>query len=72
MDQFFLATSRYNRQKYDSCIELCDKLLEKNSQDQAAWFLKCRALTKKMYIDDLEIEEEGVADMLMGKFNSKI
>jgi len=25
-----------------------------------------------MYIDDLEIEEEGVADMLMGKFNSEI
>lgn len=27
--------------------------------------LKCRALTKKMFIDDLEIEDEGVADMLM-------
>jgi len=25
-----------------------------------------------MYIDDLEIEEEGVADMLMGKFNQEI
>jgi hypothetical protein len=28
--------------------------------------LKCRALTKKSWIDDLEIEEEGVADILMG------
>lgn len=27
--------------------------------------LKCRALTKKMFIDDLEVEDEGVADMLM-------
>ena len=27
--------------------------------------LKCRALTKKSYIDDLEIDEEGVADILM-------
>jgi hypothetical protein len=29
--------------------------------------LKCRALTKKSWIDDLEIDEEGVADILMGK-----
>ena len=27
--------------------------------------LKCRALTKKSYVDDLEIDEEGVADILM-------
>ena len=69
MDLFFLATSRFYRQKYDSCIELCNQLLEKNSQDQAAWLLKCKALTKKNFVDDLEIEEEGVGDMLMGKFN---
>ena len=42
-------------------------MLEKNPQDQAAWLLKCKALTKKSYVDDLEIEEEGVGDMLMGK-----
>jgi hypothetical protein len=29
--------------------------------------LKCKALTKKSWIDDLEIDEEGVADILMGK-----
>lgn len=34
---------------------------------KAAWLLKCRALTKKAWIDDLEIDEEGVADILMGK-----
>ena len=70
MDSFFLATSRFNRQKYDSCIELCNQLLEKNPSDQAAWFLKCKALTKKMYVDDLEIEDEGVADILMGKLQN--
>lgn len=37
---------------------------------QAAWLLKCRALTKKNWIDDLEIDEEGVADILMGKLKS--
>lgn len=25
---------------------------------QAAWYLKCRAITQKNYIDDLEVEEE--------------
>ena len=40
-------------------------MLEKNPYDQAAWLLKCKALTKKSYIDDLEIDEEGVADILM-------
>ena len=65
MDQFFLATSKFNRQKWDQCIDICTALLEKNPYDQAAWLLKCRALTKKAYIDDLEIDEEGVADILM-------
>lgn len=31
--------------------------------------MKCRALTKKNWIDDLEIDEEGVADILMGKIS---
>jgi hypothetical protein len=29
--------------------------------------LKCKALTKKAWIDDLEMDEEGVGDLLMGK-----
>ena len=33
---------------------------------QAVWLLKCRALTQKSWVDDLEIEEEGIADLLMG------
>ena len=33
--------------------------------------LKCRALTKKSFVDDLEIDEEGVADILMGMYYSK-
>ena len=33
--------------------------------------MKCRALTKKSWIDDLEIDEEGVADILMGTINMK-
>jgi len=40
-------------------------MLDRNSMDQAAWLLKCRALTKQSWVDDLEIEEEGIADILM-------
>ena len=43
-------------------------MLEKNPYDQAAWLLKCKALTKKNWVDDLEVDEEGIADILMGKF----
>ena len=32
---------------------------------QAAWYIKARALTLEDWIDDTEIEEEGVADMLL-------
>lgn len=32
---------------------------------QAVWLLKCQALTQKMWIDDTEMEEEGVAEMLL-------
>ncbi|GIL88321.1 hypothetical protein Vretimale_15095 [Volvox reticuliferus] len=61
----WLAQSRLRRRKFDSCIEVCTSVLEKNPYDQAVWYLKTRALTLKNWIDDLEIEEEGVADMLM-------
>ena len=37
---------------------------------QAIWFLKCRSLTKKIQIDDLEIDEEGIADLVMDENNT--
>jgi hypothetical protein len=36
-----------------------------SSTVQAVWFLKCRALTEKSWIDDTEMEEEGVAEVLL-------
>ena len=29
------------------------------------WFIKCRALTAKNWIDDSEMEDEGVAEILL-------
>merc|ERR1740138_1350209 len=53
------------RGKYDDAIDICTTQLEKNPRDQACWLLKCRALTCKQWLDDIEVDEEGVADILM-------
>ena len=64
MDPMYIALSYFRRRKFDQCIEVCAKLLAKNPYDQAAWTLKTRALTEQMYVDEVEVDEEGIADML--------
>ena len=32
---------------------------------QSAWFLKARALTEQTYVDEVEMEEEGIAELFM-------
>ena len=32
---------------------------------QAVWALKAKALTEQVYIDEVENEEQGIADLLM-------
>ena len=32
---------------------------------QAVWLMKCRCLTSQSYIDEVELEEEGVGELLM-------
>lgn len=34
MDLFIIAMSRYNRQKYDQAIDLCNQMLALNPDDQ--------------------------------------
>jgi len=65
MDPCFLALSRKRRRKFDSCLKICTENLEKNPLDQGFWYLKCAALTEKNWIDDTEMEEEGVAELLL-------
>ncbi|CAH1791070.1 unnamed protein product [Owenia fusiformis] len=65
MDPLFMAYSFFRRRKYEPCVELCTNLLEKNPYDQAAWSLKTRALTEQVLVDEVENEEEGIAEMLM-------
>lgn len=65
MNPAFLALSRLRRRKFDSSIDLCTNILNENPLDQQVWFMKCRGMTLKNYIDDTDLEEEGVADILM-------
>lgn len=32
---------------------------------QAAWFLKLRAITEQTYVDDVELDEDGIAELFM-------
>lgn len=65
LNQAFLAMSRFRRRKFDSCIDLCTQELAANPRDEAMWVLKIRALTQNAYIDDMDLEEEGVADLIL-------
>ncbi|ELT94078.1 hypothetical protein CAPTEDRAFT_163723 [Capitella teleta] len=65
MDPLFLAYSYFRRRKYEQCVELCSQLLDKNPYDQAAWSLKTRALTEQVYIDEVDVDEEGIAELIM-------
>eukprot|EP00455_Lapot_gusevi_P018693 TRINITY_DN20242_c0_g1_i10.p1 TRINITY_DN20242_c0_g1~~TRINITY_DN20242_c0_g1_i10.p1 ORF type:complete len:501 (+),score=88.98 TRINITY_DN20242_c0_g1_i10:70-1572(+) len=65
MDPVYLALSKLRRRKFDECNDICTRLLEQNAYDQAVWFIKCRALTSKSFIDDTDMEDEGVAEILL-------
>lgn len=65
MDPMFMALSYFRRRKYEECADLCTMLLEKNPYDSAAWSLKTKALTEQVYIDEIEAEEVGIAEVIM-------
>ena len=47
MEKFSLAMSRFNRNKFDGCIILCDELLKQNPKDLAVQLLKTHAIRRK-------------------------
>lgn len=56
--KFFLQTQEIRYQLVLWC-KFCLNL------SKAAWIIKCRAVVKQNYIDDIELDEEGVAEVLM-------
>ncbi|CAG5134856.1 unnamed protein product [Candidula unifasciata] len=65
MDPLFLAYSYFRRRKFKESVDICTKILAKNPYDQAAWLLKTRALTSQVYVDEVEVDEEGIAELLL-------
>ncbi|XP_070776397.1 tetratricopeptide repeat protein 8 isoform X3 [Enoplosus armatus] len=65
MDPLFLAWSYFRRRKLHQCSDICTKILQDNPYDQAAWSLKTRALTEMVYIDEVEVDQEGIAEMML-------
>ncbi|KAJ8600068.1 hypothetical protein CTAYLR_001872 [Chrysophaeum taylorii] len=65
MDPFWLALSHFKRRDYERCASLCEGLLKQQPGDQAALLLQCRARTGQNVEDDTELEEEGVADLML-------
>ena len=66
VDPVLYAQSKFKRRRYDECIAICTELLAASRvPDKAVWLLKCAALTAKSWIDDTEMEEEGIAEALL-------
>ncbi|PNJ64974.1 TTC8 isoform 9 [Pongo abelii] len=65
MEPLLLAWSYFRRRKFQLCADLCTQMLEKSPYDQAAWILKARALTEMIYIDEIDVDQEGIAEMML-------
>ncbi|XP_052503353.1 tetratricopeptide repeat protein 8 [Budorcas taxicolor] len=70
-----LAWSYFRRRRFQLCADLCTQMLEKSPCDQepdpalpmsqAAWILKARALTEMVYVDEIDVDQEGIAEMTL-------
>ncbi|KAH0620437.1 hypothetical protein JD844_020889 [Phrynosoma platyrhinos] len=65
MDPLVHALSYFRRRKFQPCSDLCSQMLEKEPGDQAAWCLKIRALTEMVYVDEIDVDQEGIAEMML-------
>ena len=65
IDPAFYTLSLLRRRKFDRCVQCASELLDNNPYDQQVWFMKARALTLQAWIDDTEMEEDGVAEVLL-------
>uniref|UniRef100_A0A1B6C7L1 Tetratricopeptide repeat protein 8 n=1 Tax=Clastoptera arizonana TaxID=38151 RepID=A0A1B6C7L1_9HEMI len=65
MDPFYEVLYLMRNKHFEKCVKKCSDLLENNPRDQAIWALKMRALTAQIMVDDIESEEEGIAEALL-------
>ncbi|XP_077123704.1 tetratricopeptide repeat protein 8 isoform X2 [Ranitomeya variabilis] len=65
MDPLLQAWSYFRRRKFEQCSQVCGRILEKEPCDQAAWSLKTRALTEMVYVDEIDVDQEGIAEVTL-------
>ncbi|XP_018329576.1 tetratricopeptide repeat protein 8 [Agrilus planipennis] len=63
MDPLQEALSLFRRRNFNDCITKCTVILEKQPLDQATWCLKMKALTQRVYVDDIESDRIFVSDL---------
>eukprot|EP00727_Mastigamoeba_balamuthi_P014340 m51a1_g9530 putative tetratricopeptide repeat protein 8-like isoform x2 (553) ;mRNA; f:775481-777656 len=62
LDPLYEAVSLLRRRRFQDAVRVAESLLDKHPKDQAAWFIKCKSLIEETYMDDTELETEGVAE----------
>ncbi|CAG9532066.1 unnamed protein product, partial [Cercopithifilaria johnstoni] len=65
LDPLLRALLHFRHNNIEEAIKICSEILEKNPCDQAAWSLKLTCLTEKFYVDELENDERGVAELFL-------
>ena len=65
LDPLWLAQSKYKRRRFQECVEICTEQLHRNPYDESFWYLKCRALTAIDWLDDIELEDDTLADQML-------
>lgn len=64
LDEVHRALYLYRQRKYDSCVDLCNKLMLNSVHQKMVYELKMRAMTQRVYIDDIEADD-GVESELI-------
>eukprot|EP01147_Barroeca_monosierra_P008324 gene8324-870_t len=65
VDPLYYANFLFKRRRFHEASDVCSALLAKNPYDKAAWYLKTRCLTEQVRIDESELEQEGMAEVLL-------
>ena len=71
MDPSFVALAQLRRRKLKDCVETCDEILRtKELGDLPSMILKYRALSSDIVADETELEEDGMAEVMLDDSNT--
>ncbi|KAM3717572.1 Tetratricopeptide repeat protein [Dirofilaria immitis] len=64
-DPLFRALLHFKQNNIEKAIKICSDILEKNPCNQTVWSLKLNCLTEEFYVDELENDECGIAEIFL-------